>query len=67
MKISLAQLLGKYKTLKHAYTAYMDAGKVVVDLKYWSWNYIRDIVTGHKILIDKTATSGMKLPPRYSY
>lgn len=62
--LTLSQLLGKYKTLKHARTAYVEAGKCLVDLKYLSWGYIKDIVTGRKHLIDEQIIVAFKLPPR---
>lgn len=40
-RMSLNQLLGKYKTLKHMRTAYINAGKVMTDLQYISWTMLK--------------------------
>lgn len=63
-KLTLSKLLSKYKTFKHVREAYSKAEKIMVDLKYISWEYVKDIVTDVKALINEKDIDNFKLPPR---
>ena len=38
---SIGEIMTKYKSIKHFHTAYVNAGKILVDEQYISWNYVR--------------------------
>lgn len=63
-KLSLGHLMSKYKTRDHFITAYKDKRKVLpLDMPF-EWNYIRQVVSGVKLLIGESDLMGFKLPPR---
>jgi hypothetical protein len=62
--ISIGDLLSKYKTIKHFCEAYKLSGKVLIDNQYVSWYYIRQIVTGEKLLINVKDIEDVDIPPR---
>ena len=62
--VSLGEILAKYKTTRHFYEAYLASGKVVVDPDYISWNYVKEILTGSKLLINQKDVEGVVIPPK---
>lgn len=62
--ISLGELLSKYKTKEHFITAYKLQSKVLPDEISFGWNYIGQIITGKKLLINESDLQGFHIPPR---
>ena len=51
MTISTYQLVSKFKTLEHFRQAFIDHGKVMIKLRFLSWKYVKDIMSGQKKLV----------------
>lgn len=60
----LGQLMSKYKTKDHFIMAYKSKGKILPREIDFGWNYIRQVVTGEKLLINNEDLKGFKIPPR---
>ena len=61
---SLGELMSKFKTKDHFIEAYTSKGKVIPEDLPIGWNYIRQIITGEKLLITQNNLDGFSLPPR---
>lgn len=63
-ELSVAQIMAKFCTVDHFRQAYEAKGKVLPDNIYLGWNYIKQILTGEKLLINKLDLTAFTEPPR---
>lgn len=63
-KISVGELISKYRTKAHFTEAYESKGKVIPDGIHLGWNYIKQIISGEKLLLNQVDLEGFHIPPR---
>lgn len=64
-QMTVNEITAKFKSLKHFAEAYRNAGKLLVDDQYISWHYVKDVLTGDKMLLDVEKVKDIRVPPRY--
>lgn len=62
--IFLGEITAKYRTKEHFVKAYKQAGLVLSNEMYIGWNYIKQIITGEKLLLKSNDIDGFKIIPR---
>jgi hypothetical protein len=63
-ELTVGELTSKYKTIAHFVDAYRQYGKVLPEDLYIGWNYVRQLVTGEKLLVEQKQLEGFSLPPK---
>lgn len=63
-KVTLSQIIGKYRTKEHFIQAYERKGKLIPKKMVFGWNYIKQILSGEKALLDESLVEGFSIPPR---
>lgn len=62
--LSINEITGKFKTINHFCQAYTDAGYLLIDADFVTWNYIKDVLEGTKKLVKADISERTAIPPR---
>lgn len=63
--MTLAELINKFKTKQHFVEACRQNGKLAPSDLHFSWDYVRQIMSGQKKLIDLQEVESVQIPPRF--
>lgn len=64
-EVTLSYIIGKYKTKDHFISAYEQKGKLIPKKISFGWNFIKQILSGEKRLLNTVQVEELKIPPRY--
>ena len=62
--MSVGQLTSKYQTKAHFIHAYTQHGKLLPVRTSFGWSFIRQVLSGEKMLLDTKDTDCIQVPPR---
>ncbi len=63
--VTIGEVISKFKTKHHFVTAYEKKGKILPTSIDFGWNYIKQVLTGEKLLININQLENYELPPRF--
>lgn len=64
--MTISEIISKFKSKEHFRVAYEKEGKLLPEDTFLGWNYIKQILSGEKLLIDLSQLKDFDLPPRFN-
>lgn len=62
--MSVGELTSKYRTKEHFVEAYTRYGRLLPLRTSFGWGYVKQVMCGEKLLIDKKDGEKIQIPPR---